>query len=74
METRELCSGSPYPQSRHVRHVPRLRGARGTAVHDPRLWQSLLELEHREARLARLAGPRRYQVLGLVALIKHYLV
>ena len=44
METGELGVGSPYPQPGHVGHVARLRGARRTAVDDPRFGELLLQL------------------------------
>ena len=53
------------------RGLHRLTG--GAAVDDAGLGQPLLQLQHGEARLARLAGAAGHQVLGLVALVKHNL-
>jgi len=62
-------AGAPQAQPHHVRHVLGLGGARGARVHDARIRQPLLELEHGQARLG---GPGAFVRIKVTLLINHY--
>lgn len=51
IEIVERRSGTPETKTRHVGHVPRLRGARGRSVDDAGVRQTRLQVEHGETRL-----------------------
>ena len=65
--TRERSAPAPQAQPHHVAQVAHVRGRRGGDVHDARVGQRLLDVEHHVARLGALASRAR-QVLGAVGL------
>ena len=67
----EWRAGPPETEARHVGHVAWLGGAGGAGVDDASLGQLVLQLQHRQARLGRLARAHRAQVLGAVTLVEH---